>query len=224
VPVYLVVRTGAPHEAGTLIEVAKDRVLLGRPWKDHRPDVGFDSLFISRRHAEIVRREGGYYLKDLDSDGGTLLNGRRLAAGEEAPLRAGDEIVLAGGEAVLLFYGPVEPGETLDLGLKAGLWLSLNEQRKAVVVRGQEIPLPPKEYALCSLLYREAGRVVSGEEIKKAVWPEREKDQAGIPLVTDEEVKQLVYRLRSRLREPCGGRDVILTLPGHGYLLERGTT
>ncbi len=45
---------------------------------------------VSRRHAELTPDEGVWYLRDLHSQNGTYLNGRRL--GDRALLRPGDQI------------------------------------------------------------------------------------------------------------------------------------
>jgi diguanylate cyclase (GGDEF)-like protein len=50
---------------------------------------------ISRRHCELVHREG-VRLRDLGSTNGTWLNGRELAPGEEPLLRTGDRVELVG--------------------------------------------------------------------------------------------------------------------------------
>jgi predicted component of type VI protein secretion system len=52
---------------------------------------------VSRQHAQIVRQASGYYVQDVDSQNGTLLNGQPLAA--PTMLRPGD--VLKVGEVVL---------------------------------------------------------------------------------------------------------------------------
>lgn len=49
---------------------------------------------ISRQHAEIIERNGIHFLRDLRSANGTRHNGRKLAPGEEVPLRHGDRLRL----------------------------------------------------------------------------------------------------------------------------------
>jgi hypothetical protein len=46
--------------------------------------------FVSARHARVFRRGDQYWVEDLGSTNGTLLNGRRLDA--VAPLRRGDRL------------------------------------------------------------------------------------------------------------------------------------
>jgi hypothetical protein len=46
--------------------------------------------FVSAHHARLSRNGGGYWVEDLGSTNGTLLNGRRVLA--RAPLRRGDRL------------------------------------------------------------------------------------------------------------------------------------
>jgi pSer/pThr/pTyr-binding forkhead associated (FHA) protein len=50
-----------------------------------------DDITVSRRHAELVVRDGAWILRDLGSSNGTWVNGRRVV---EAEVRSGDVVVL----------------------------------------------------------------------------------------------------------------------------------
>jgi pSer/pThr/pTyr-binding forkhead associated (FHA) protein len=74
-------------------------LLVGR--KDNQrgiyPDVdlGLDGGYdagVSRRHAIITSRGGGYMIEDLASANGTFINGRRLQPQSSAPISSGDEL------------------------------------------------------------------------------------------------------------------------------------
>lgn len=52
--------------------------------------VQFPDRTVSRRHCRVSRRGGEWWIEDLGSTNGTLLNGEPLQA--EAPLRPGDEV------------------------------------------------------------------------------------------------------------------------------------
>lgn len=47
---------------------------------------------ISRLHARLRKQGNTIYLQDLDSTNGTFINGKRLASGEDAIIKRGDEI------------------------------------------------------------------------------------------------------------------------------------
>jgi serine phosphatase RsbU (regulator of sigma subunit) len=76
--------------------LAKPRVTIGR---SRESDIFLPDQWLSRHHAEIVEKPDGFYLADLQSKNGTLLNGEPVR--EERRLREGDVITL--GEHVLTF-------------------------------------------------------------------------------------------------------------------------
>ncbi len=51
--------------------------------------------YVSRRHAVILRDEHGYWIRDLGSENGTLVNGVRLPPRQAHLLRDGDELQIA---------------------------------------------------------------------------------------------------------------------------------
>ena len=73
-----------------------DEVVLGR---DESLTCVLNVKSVSRRHARIERRQGDYYILDLESTNGTLVNGSRIK--EATPLKSGDLIQV--GEEVLEF-------------------------------------------------------------------------------------------------------------------------
>jgi pSer/pThr/pTyr-binding forkhead associated (FHA) protein len=68
---------------------AQDRVAIGRA---HSNDVMLTNTLrlVSRRHAEIRRQAGVFWLVDLGSKNATWLNGRRLEAERPYTLHHGD--------------------------------------------------------------------------------------------------------------------------------------
>jgi len=75
-------------------EVDTDRVVIGRA-KDC--DVQLTDPNVSRRHAELRRENGDYWIVDLGSTNGMEVNGRQL---ERAQLESGDTITLGSTEIV----------------------------------------------------------------------------------------------------------------------------
>lgn len=57
--------------------VEKSSATLGRGQEN---TIRLDDLSVSRRHARIAYRQGGYWISDLGSMGGTWVNGTRLSA------------------------------------------------------------------------------------------------------------------------------------------------
>ena len=68
-----------------------------------QPDLKLDDTApfrLSRNHFMIEKRDGNYYVRDLRSTLGTIVNGEPIGdhfRGDEAPLRAGENEVIAGG-------------------------------------------------------------------------------------------------------------------------------
>ncbi len=57
-----------------------------------------DNSSVSRTHANIIRKNDGYYLMDLNTTNGTYINGRRLNSEQEVKLSSGDKIKLSNEE------------------------------------------------------------------------------------------------------------------------------
>jgi pSer/pThr/pTyr-binding forkhead associated (FHA) protein len=81
----LVVRSGGGR-TGETFHPQGERTTIGRS-----PDCGIflDDVTVSRRHAVLVAREGGYVIEDLGSLNGTYVNRRRI---DSARLGDGDEL------------------------------------------------------------------------------------------------------------------------------------
>src|SRR4029078_13391889 len=75
--------------AGTRFELDGDRAVIGR---SADCEVPLDVPAVSRRHAAIVRERGKYFIEDLQSRNGTMLNDARVT--ERAPLGEGDRLVI----------------------------------------------------------------------------------------------------------------------------------
>lgn len=76
-------------ETGNRHEV-KDNIVVGR---EAPASVLYAIPTISKRHFQIRKQAGGFFIEDLHSTNGTYLNG--LPVHEPQPLRDGDEIVVA---------------------------------------------------------------------------------------------------------------------------------
>jgi Protein of unknown function (DUF3662)/FHA domain len=79
---------------GTRHEISGGRALLGR---SKESDIRLSDPNVSRRHAEVRREGSNYWIIDLDSTNGVLVNGRRE---KRAKLDDGDKITLGSTDIV----------------------------------------------------------------------------------------------------------------------------
>lgn len=106
--------------------VDKDVALVGRSsFSDGvLPDVDLTDVdpnkLVSRRHAFILRKRGGFVVEDLESVNGTFLNGiQRIHPHAQIMLRDGDQITF--GEIRCIFWTEAADGVTAQTpGLKVG--------------------------------------------------------------------------------------------------------
>ncbi|HXN08190.1 MAG TPA: FHA domain-containing protein [Candidatus Acidoferrales bacterium] len=104
--------------------IDKDVSLVGRasPTEGVEPDVDLTNVdpnrLVSRRHAFISRRKGGFVIEDLESVNGTFLNGiQRLQPHAQTLLRDGDQVSF--GETRAIFWTEAASGVTAQTpGLK----------------------------------------------------------------------------------------------------------
>jgi pSer/pThr/pTyr-binding forkhead associated (FHA) protein len=99
-------RNSGPAPTPVLVLVALNGPVPGARWpigsltsigRDTSNAVQLADSSVSRQHAQIVRQASGYYVQDVDSQNGTLLNGQPITA--PMPLAPGD--VLQVGEVLL---------------------------------------------------------------------------------------------------------------------------
>ncbi len=85
----------------------------------------------------------------------------------------------------------------------------LKVRTRTVLYRGTAVPFEPKTFEVLLYLVANAGRVVTKEELLKAVWPDS--------FVEESNLTQHVFRLRKALRPQEGEEQYIVTVPGQGY-------
>lgn len=106
--------------------IDKDAALIGRssPADGVAPDVDFTDVdpnrLVSRRHAFVLRKRGGFVVEDLESVNGTYLNGiQRLQPHAQTLLRDGDQVTF--GEVRCIFWTEAAIGAaTQSPGLTVG--------------------------------------------------------------------------------------------------------
>ncbi len=130
-PIALALIVGNGPEPGKRWNLDGPLTTVGR---DAACEICLPDSSVSRRHAQIVRQASGLYVQDLDSQNGTLLNGKPLLA--PAPLRAGD--VLQVGELVLRCESTGAPA----MAAPAAAGLPIPESAEPVAAPGVARALP----------------------------------------------------------------------------------
>lgn len=93
--------TGEPFSGKKVIfEEGQEELIIGR---DDDCDLSLNDGVISRRHATLCVKWGGYVLTDLDSKNNTFVNGHKI---KETTLKDGDEVVF--GTIKTIFKNPQE--------------------------------------------------------------------------------------------------------------------
>ena len=71
------------------------------------------------------------------------------------------------------------------------------------------VPLRPKTFALLEVLLRSAGRLVTRDELYESLWPD--------DIVSEQNLAQQIFLLRTTLGSHAPGRAYVSTEPGRGY-------
>lgn len=90
--------------------------------------------------------------------------------------------------------------------------IQIDQQKRLVIVRGEQIDLTPTEYQLLILLAQNAGRVVEHSRILRGVWGEECKKD-------NEHLKVYIWHLRRKLEQNAHKPELLLTEWGIGYRL-----
>ncbi|MGB8833818.1 MAG: transcriptional regulator [Candidatus Sulfotelmatobacter sp.] len=85
---------------------------------------------------------------------------------------------------------------------------SLDPQNRVLRRAGELLPLTPKAFEVLLVLLQEGGKVVTKDELMKAVWPDS--------FVEESNLTQTVFMLRKALGETLD-RRYIMTSQGKGY-------
>ena len=95
-PVLKTLRDGEPDT----VVINKSNFIIGR--LKGQVDYVHTSSSVGKVHAEIISRDGVYFLKDLNSRNGTFINGMKIESNKEYRLNDNDKITLANTEFMFL--------------------------------------------------------------------------------------------------------------------------
>jgi pSer/pThr/pTyr-binding forkhead associated (FHA) protein len=220
----LIVKKGDPEDIGKTFTLNGLVTIVGRSTSQNKPDIELNDEVISRRHVEILFKDGKYWLNDLGSTNGTMLNDDRIIAGNLYELKNNSKIGLGLDEVAARIMMVFKESEDTSIIRRKEIiasaeskivWLKIDERKKEVLVDGEPKKLSRKEYELLLFLYRNAGDVCSRDEIIEAVWTDC-KDSSAISNAT---IDQLVHRLREKVESEPANPTRIISKKAFGYAL-----
>ena len=112
--VLLVVEGGPDNEKS--IPLSGAATVMGRQSAN---DIVVAETGVSRKHAEIVQTDDGYYLRDLASTNGTFVNDKKIS-GEDYLLKDGDSIRLGASKVTHIFRSPTSSTQAISLDQLGG--------------------------------------------------------------------------------------------------------
>ena len=90
--------------------------------------------------------------------------------------------------------------------------LMIDFSRRMVKVNNKQVKFTPKEYALLSLLARNAGKVLTQNQILKELWGPYQEDEF-------QYLRIYILQIRKKVEKDYANPEIIITEPGVGYRL-----
>lgn len=153
--------------------IEKDRVVIGRgPEADLR--IPENLRFVSSQHAEVLKKETGYFIRDLNSTNGTLVNNQLLqpdqyqAIGNESIIRIGDDNY--GISVALTFYNPGESADSVAGFMQAAQATQLAQTKMLLIGRLEncDIVLDSSEVSRRHAVIRQVGEAYFIEDLNSS--------------------------------------------------------
>lgn len=223
----------------------RDSILIGR---EPTCDIVIPDRQVSRQHARIQVGIRGIFIEDLSSKNGTHLNGKTI--NEAMLLQDGDVIQIALTqqfvylssdatvpldissmeipklEPVKAFQETSEEEEPVERKLRLDtrsrrVWIRQiqgepqDEDKDSLVETEITPPLSAYQFHLLEQLCEHQGRVIPRRELIAAVWGREQAVE-----VSEQALDALVRRLRERLAVVDPDHTYIVTVRGHGLLLD----
>lgn len=93
--------------------------------------------------------------------------------------------------------------------------LELDMPRRQAAIYGQRLHLTPIEYGILVTLMRSSGKIISHDELLRAVWGENYRGDFSVLRVN-------ISRLRQKIEKNARRPTYIVTVPGQGYWMPTG--
>ena len=122
--------------------------------------------------------------------------------------------LLARVKAQLRRYKYYSSAKLLDTEIFESNGMCINRREHTVTLFEEVVNLTPTEFEILWLLCKNAGKVVSSEQIFETVWKEDYLDSNNTVMVH-------IRRIREKLKEPQRNPNIIKTVWGVGYKVEK---
>jgi serine phosphatase RsbU (regulator of sigma subunit) len=210
-------------KAGERYRLVKEKTIIGR-----HPgcDIVVDSGSVSRQHAAVEMKDGGWWVEDLGSRNGTILNGEILTG--QHRLEAADEIGVCD-DRLAFTVGDTTPSEWVSLGGETDESQAVfqSHDEESMIVSQLDIPRPSADEGISQNaeaklravngLNRALGASLSLEEVLPRlldglfdIFPNVER---GFVLLNDVKTNRLVLRAKKlKNAEEKGGLRLSLSL------------
>ena len=210
-------------KAGERYRLVKEKTIIGR-----HPgcDIVVDSGSVSRQHASIEMKDGGWWVEDLGSRNGTIVNGEILT--EQHRLEAADEIGVCD-DRLVFTVGDTTPSEWVSLGGETDESQAVfqSHDEESMIVSQLDIPRPSADEGISQNaeaklravigLNRALGASLSLEEVLPRlldgifeIFPNVER---GFVLLNDVKTNRLILRAKKlKNAEEKGGLRLSLSL------------
>ena len=218
---FLVLMTGG--KAGERYRLVKEKTIIGR-----HPgcDIVVDSGSVSRQHAAIEMKDGGWWVEDLGSRNGTIVNGETLT--EQHRLEAADEIGVCD-DRLVFTVGDTTPSEWVSLGGETDESQAVfqSHDEESMIVSQLDIPSPSADEGISQNaeaklravngLNRALGASLSLEEVLPrlldGLFDIFSNVERGFVLLNDVKTNRLILRAKKlKNAEEKGGLRLSLSL------------
>ncbi len=207
------------HREGFEVEVASDGVAALEAFARHEPDLILLDLMLPRVSGIDVCREirsrSDVPIIMVTAKGAEIdtVVGLEIGADDYVtkPYRLRE--LVARMRAVLRRTGEITEQESPEWGGATAVVVgdvSVDTERHEVIVRGEAVTMPLREFELLAVLIQNAGRVLTREVLIDSVWGD---DYVGDTKTLDVHVKRVRGRIEVDPRKP----ERIVTIRGLGY-------
>ena len=189
----LIQKSGSANEQ--VIKLGSELVIIGR---NPSCKIRLDDPGVSRNHAEITHADGKWFVRDLGSSNGTIINDK-LTRAQKVQINSGD--VLRLGQTTFTFVDEVAvPPEEEDINLTPAEGIPMADEARAAEAKSipmaEEAPAPAPS--------------ASPAQKPAAARPAAARELVEIDLAAIQNMKTFTERIRNEVHKTIIGQDKVL--------------